>query len=231
MEPSLMPTSAGNSRSKPQAVWRSPAWTSFFLMSLLIGYVCLYAGIDVFHLLRNAARDRSDLDLSDQLIKFSVIYLVSRHQQVFRTWSGSTPGLALTWIFSIILNLIVGDLLTGLVWRPGGRLLSVGCLRLSEYLMWNPQPTSIVLEMSSWLQLMAAGQIKYTLAFYLLYRSVRSLLKEVRKVATVEAVAVSPQPIVQQSDQLTNAPLPAVELQERSYARRRTRSRAQSRRR
>uniref|UniRef100_A0A8D8CEC1 (northern house mosquito) hypothetical protein n=2 Tax=Culex pipiens TaxID=7175 RepID=A0A8D8CEC1_CULPI len=184
MEPSLMPASANNLRSKPQAAWEFSAWTSFFLANLLIGYVCSFAGIDVIHQLRNAARDRSDLDLSDLLIKFSVIYLVSRHQLVLRTWSDSTPGLALAWLVSIMLNLIVGDLLTGLVWRPGGRLLSVGCLRLSEHLMRNHQPTYIVLGLSSWLRLMAAGQIKYALAYYLLYRSVRSLLKEERKVAT-----------------------------------------------
>lgn len=154
----------------------SLGWILAFLINAAIGFALYCADISLLSQFKNAALEVAAPDLSDFLLKFSVIYLLTRYQLSLKTFSSSLVGQCMAWIVSILINLVVGDLLTVLIWRPFVTLLTVVCTTLSVRMDQNTKPTYVMMGLSQWLKLMAANQLKFAIAFYFLYRCLKSMI-------------------------------------------------------
>lgn len=155
----------------------SLGWIFAFLVNASIGFALYCSDISLLSQFRNAALEVTAPDLSDFLLKFSVIYLLTRYQLSLKTFSDSPVGQCMAWIVSILVNLVVGDLLIVLIWRPFVALLTNVCIMLSTKIDQDLKPTYVMMGLSQWLKLMAANQLKFAVVFYLLFRCFKSLIQ------------------------------------------------------
>lgn len=160
--------------TKPLSLLRS-SWTIVFLLNVFVGYLCYFSGVNLINQFRSASVESPDL--SDFLVKFSIIYLLIRYQLLLKTFSDTLPGLILAFVSSVMVNLLVGDLIAVLVWHPFCKLLYSTCSVLATYIERKHKATYTMMGLSYWLKFTAAKQMKYAVAYYLLYRTVKSLVK------------------------------------------------------
>lgn len=206
--------------STPRAY--SQGWIFAFVVNVLIVLAMYFSHISIINQFKNAAVDTTLPDLSDCVLKFSVLYLLTRYQLSLKTFSDSLVGQALAWIVSILVNLVVSDLLMVLVWRPFAVLLSTSSAAIAAYMDRNTKPTYVMMGLSQYFKLMAANHLKFAVAFYFLYRCLKSLILCPHSPVIKKLCGACPRAQPEQCQMCT-------QNQRSSRSRRRSRSRQRSR--